>query len=394
MALQLLKRNYVMQGYEQPKILKLPQGEERWAPRRLPVDVGDVMMNVRMTNGKNRFIQEHVSKYAQGLNPYGEYGYPYKVNKNFRPPILDPKFYEPLSRMPVKFDAVTAGPIVKDLYGKKIQINKVAPKATMDKICPDAGSNPSLPIQVPTNEQSREKELFLKQPKPTIPYHPSMPVYTRHPGTGVPKSEINPSFVVRPNMGIHFPYHVSDQSRDVRNMRTPTHVATASSLKIPGTTIDNEYLRQGPDLTPKIQTAAWYNPSYFLTKNSGYDISNVDTEKCIQDNLNVSGRTNTSWVNQEAERGVTKLEDPIHAGSFEGKAYMSQIDQHPEFQRIQSGIPTQRENFSERFVTEYSPNVFNNNQAEHAMNSRAIRDNLPRAHGELQDTRVDRTYLG
>ena len=42
-----------MQGYEAPKILKLPQGETRWAPRRLPVDVGDVMMNMRMDDGKN-----------------------------------------------------------------------------------------------------------------------------------------------------------------------------------------------------------------------------------------------------------------------------------------------------------------------------------------------------
>src|SRR3972149_8898728 len=123
MALQLLKRNYTMQGREAPKILKWPQGEMRWAPRRLPVDIGDVYMNIRMDDSKNRYIGEHVSKYAQGLNPYGEWGYPYKINKNnIRPPIIDPKYYEALSRMPVKFDSVSAGPIVKDLYGKRMAI--------------------------------------------------------------------------------------------------------------------------------------------------------------------------------------------------------------------------------------------------------------------------------
>lgn len=396
MALQLLKRNYVMEGYERPKILKLPQGEMRWSPTAPKVDVGDVMMNIRLNNGKNRFIQEHVSKYSQGLNPYGEWGQPYKINKNnIRPPIVDPKFYEPLSRMPVKFDSITAGPIVKDLYGKKIAIGEAfSKKLITQRVCPDAGTNASLSIE-PTNTQSRAKDLYLKQPRATIPYHPSIPVHNAVLGTGVPSVELDPAFIVRPNMGIHAPYNISDQSRDVRNMRTPTHIAMNPNLQIPGATLDNNYLRQGPDLTPKIQTAAWYNPSYNLTENSGFGISNMPDQKCLQSALHVAGQTNLSGLTEEAERGVTKLNDIIHPGSFEGKAYRSQIDDHPTFTRIPSmKTESHRENFTDRFQTSYDGSTSMNQHYNNAMNSRAIKTNLPKAHGELQETRTDRSYLG
>jgi hypothetical protein len=351
MALQLLKRNYVMDGYEQPRILKLPQGEYRESPRRLPVDIGDVMMNIRMDDSKNKYIGEHISKYAQGLNPYGEWGSPYKINKNnIRPPIIDPKFYASLSRMPVKFDSVTAGPIVKQLYQKKVEISKIAPKNIVDKVCPEYKSRP---VSNPkTNMQLGAIELHLKQPRASIPYHPSMPV---HLNTGVPEIELDPKIMIRPNMGIHAPFMVSDQSRDVFNMRTPMHVAVKPGYKDPYTFIQatpenvsgiNESLQHvaagtgfnpgytlepeinttlplqpgiqtaaqtniivpAPvvtnvntdtlDLTPKVRTSAWYNPNYFLTDLSGYSIGSVD-KSCVEDKVQTSAGNNPSyrWTN-------------------------------------------------------------------------------------------------
>lgn len=389
MALQLLNRPYAgLGGYECPKILKLPGNENRQTPAGPKIDVGDVMMRIRMDNGKNRFIQEHVSKYAQGLNPYGEFGEVYKI-KVFRPPIIPPEQYEALSRRKVLSSDVTSGPIVSALYKKKTEINKISPKLIIDKVCPDTGTNPSLPIHTP--KQCNYKDLQLKQPRASIPYHPSIPVYT-NPQTGsIPTSEIKPGLFIRPNMGIHFPYNISDQSRDVLNMRTPSHIASASNLKIPGTTLDNEWMRQYPDLTPKVQTAAWYNPSYYLMPNSGYGISNVDTQKCIQDNVHVAGQTNVSWINQEAERGVTKLDDPLHAGSFEPKAYKTEIDPHPVYRNIRENL--QVSDYNSRFVNETFDSNLNNNSYENAMRSRAIKDNLPKMHGELQEPRVDRTFL-
>lgn len=452
MALQLLKRNYTMQGYEAPKILKLPQGETRWAPRRLPVDVGDVMMNIRMDDSKNRYIGENISKYAQGNNPYGEFGYPYKVNKNnIRPPIIDPKFYQPLSRMPVKFDAVTAGPIVKDLYGKRVEIAKVAPQTIIDKVCPDAPARASAKGDNYTDNTYHEGsiDLHLKQPHASIPYHPSMPV---HQNTGVPDIELQGKMIVRPQMGIHGPFMVSDQSRDVNNMRTPMHVAVKPGYKDPYTFIQatpeevmgiNDNLqhvaagsgydpiykrdgdintdiqldpgvqvaaqsniadptptvtnltRDGYDFTPKVQTSAWYNPSYYLnTDLNGYNIGNVD-ETCLDTKVqtSASARPTMSLIDmterqlaeridpliheqtihtamkapsnykmvehgghdvpistrqaihaarttnissrllQEGDLGEVHLPDAIHAGSFEGKAMVPSIQEHQTYNR-------------------------------------------------------------
>jgi hypothetical protein len=387
MALQLLKRNYTMQGYERPKILKLPQGEMRWAPRRLPVDVGDVMMNIRMDDSKNKYIGEHVSKYAQGNNPYGQWGYPYKVNKNnIRPPIVDPKYYEPLSRMPVKFDAITAGPIVKDLYGKRVEIAKVAPQTIIDKVCPDARPRPSAKGDSYTDRSYSEGsiDLHLKQPRASIPYHPSMPI---HMNTGVPDIELDAKIVARPNMGIHFPFHVSDQSRDINNMRTPMHVAVKPGYKdpytfiptndpeielepgvqtaaqtnvnIPVPTVSN-LNRDTVDLTPKVQTSAWYNPSYYLTDlgpSINGDITCIESDPIhtsmkapsnyrmvdhgghdvpisTRTALHTSRQTNVnSRLLRNGEIGSVALPDSINAGAFEAKASVPTVQQHQEYGR-------------------------------------------------------------
>lgn len=358
MALQLLKRNYTMQGYEAPKILKLPQGEVRWAPRRLPIDIGDIMMNIRMDDDKNRYIGEHVSKYAQGLNPYGEWNYPYKVNKNnIRPPIIDPKFYEPLSRMPVKFDAVTAGPIVKDLYGKRVEVAKVAPHTIIDKICPDIGPRPMAKSKKYNDERYREGSiaLHLKQPRTSIPYVPSMPTHAQ---TGVPSIELDGKMIVRPQMGIHFPFHVSDQSRDIGNMRTPMHVAVKPGYKVPGTyvteindielepgmqvaaqsnllaptpTVSN-LTRDGYDLTPKVQTSAWLNPSYY-SEDTNHRIGAPD--RCIDEtkiNIAAQAKPNYRLVDNNAasEQVDSYLTTPINVGANAPSNYKLVESQGPD----------------------------------------------------------------
>ena len=374
----------------------------RWAPRRLPVDVGDVMMNIRMDDSKNKYIGEHVSKYSQGINPYGEWGYPYKVNKNnIRPPIIDPKFYEPLSRMPVKFDSVTAGPIVKDLYGKRVEIAKVAPKTIIDKVCPDVAPRPSSTRNTEDTYREGAINLHVKQPRSSIPYHPSMPVHVH---TGVPQVELDPKINIRPQMGIHFPFHVSDQSRDVNNMRTPQHVAVKPGYKAPYTFVQSvpdtvtdvnpdapftqtaaqsnviapvptvsNLTREGPDLTPKVQTSAWYNPNYYLTDLSGYSIGDRD-QICLDPKiqtaakapanyrmidhsghdvpittkqaLNTSRQTNvSSRLLQDGEIGEAHLPDSLHLGDFQGKATVPTIQEHSEFTRARQGRGNQQFHF-------------------------------------------------
>lgn len=413
-----------MDGYEKPKILKLPQGEMRMAPRRLPVDVGDIMMNMRMDDSKNKYIGENISKYAQGNNPYGQWGQPYKINKNnIRPPIIDPKFYEPLSRMPVKFDSITAGPIVKDLYGKRVDINKVAPKTIIDKICPEVG--PSINMNRQNLHDNTYKEgdinLHLKKPHASIPYKPSMPLEIN---TGVPAMELDPTMIIRANAGIHFPYHISDQSRDVNNMRTPMHVAVKPGYKDPYTLIGaqtpeelsgiNDYVqnigansgfasnfkedtninrnieldsslntsattniiaptptvsnltRDGYDLTPKIKTSAWYNPSYNLLSGSGHSIGNTDKiciedkiltgvqskpslhiinqtesqfneeEKYISDKIKTIGQTNISSISKNGKLGQVKLNEILNYGEFNGKSNIPSIQPHSVYNKTKT----------------------------------------------------------
>jgi hypothetical protein len=503
MALQLLKRNYTLNGYEAPRILKLPQGEERWAPRRLPVDIGDIMMNIRMNDDKNKYIGEHISKYAQGLNPYGEWGYPYKVNKNnIRPPIIDPKYYEALSRMPVKFESVTAGPIVKNLYQKRDEISKIAPNTIIDRICPEASSKPSYRKDDVTNKNTYHEgniNLHLKQPHSSLPYHPSMPV---HLNTGVPDIELDGKIITRPQMGIHFPFHVSDQSRDIYNMRTPMHVALRPGYKDPYTTIqitpedisginadlqnvaagsgfqpsytfepdiNNNITLDNPlqtsvnsgyqstyklepqintniplepgiqtaaqtniiapiptadnlnheayDLTPKVQTSAWYNPSFYLTDLSGYSIGNTD-QTCITDDkpktsaqatasykMNLFGNADvpittrnalhaarTTNVNsrllQQGKLGKVQLRDIIQPGEFKPKAVVPTIQEHQSYNRTRETRP-QEYHFIQNMSNYGQPsNEINQSIQNQLKNRTGIRNKL-----NVQQARVDRTGL-
>jgi hypothetical protein len=445
MALQLLKRNYTMGGPEIPRILKLPQGEVRWSPRRLPVDVGDVMMSIRMDSGKNKYIQENISKYAQGINPYGEFGYPYKINKNnIRPPIIDPKFYQALSRMPVKFDTVTSGPIVSELYKKSAAIEKVAPRTIIDRVCPEANTTLSTTRSDNTTDKTFHEgaiALHLKQPRPSIPYWPTMP-YLGQPG--VPEIELDAKIIARPNMGIHAPFTHSDQSRDILNMRTPQHVAVSPGYKDPYTsvfvnpqdvtgihenltnfstqtnmaapipTFDN-LTRDGYDFAPKVQTSAWYNPSYYLTELSGYSIGNVP-ENCLSDKvqssaaapvsyrlinngqndtpihtqtpLNVATRANLNSYLQEGELGRPELRDSLnYGGHFEGKAYIPTIDEHQTYNRAREQLPQQYRFIENRGQYGDALSRPTESNTEHFSRS-GIRDRL-----KLQTPRVDKTGI-
>lgn len=332
MALQLLKRNFTMQGcgYERPKILKLPQGEMRWAPKRVPVDVGDVMMNIRMDSGKNKFIAEHVSKYAQGNNPYGQWGNPYKVNKNFRPPVYDPRLDQPISRMPVKFDIITAGPIVKDLYQKQQYIDAISPKTIIDTTCQtSASSNPSCKLQdVPPPVCKLIKDV-LNQPQASIGYHPSIPVFNQ---TFNASYELDPKIFTRAQAGIHAPYNISDQSRDIHNMRTPTHVAYKPTIK--GTTIDNEWIRQGPDLTPSLKTPVWFNPRNYLSGDIGWGIENTSKE-FTKDCINVAGQTNISGLQQDGEKGeFNMIYNNLQKGGYFNGATIPTVQMHQDYLNV------------------------------------------------------------
>ena len=446
MALQLLKRNYTMQGMEIPRILKLPQGEMRWSPRRLPVDIGDVLMQVRMEGGENKYIAEHVSKYAQGLNPYGEYGYPYKVNKNnIRPPIIDPKFYAALSRMPVKFDRVTSGPIVSELYKKSAAIEKVAPRTIIDRVCPEVESKVSSSSRSinnnPNSFQEGEIMLHLKQPRPSIPYWPSMP-YLGQPS--VPEIELDPKIIARPNMGIHAPFPHSDQSRNILNMRTPQHVAVAPGYKDPYTsvyvqpetitgveedpnntsvqsnlvapipTFDN-LTRDGYDFAPKVQTSAWYNPSYYLTELSGYSIGNIP-QNCLNDDpihtnataqpgyrminngqkdvpintkegLQVSQMSNVNSFKQYGQVGIGQLHDTVPRGQFDAKATVPVIEEHQTFNRIRQSTP-QQYHFVEN-MGQYGDPLLRQGNGNVGQSRAGIRERL-----QLQKPKVDLTWIG
>lgn len=404
MALQLLKRNYTMQGYEAPKILKLPQGEYRETPRRLPVDIGDVMMKMRMNDGENKYIGEHISKYAQGINPYGEFGQPYKINKNnIRPPIIDPKFYEPLSRMPVKFDSITAGPIVKNLYNKKIEIDKIAPRTIMDKVCPSVKPTFKIKGKNYTDNIEDSIKLHLRQPRTSIPYHPSMPI---HKNTGVPEIELSGKMMVRPQMGIHFPYHVSDQSRDYKNMRTPMHVASKPGGRADYLTSLN--IEKDIELTPKVKTSAWYNPNYNLTDLSGYSIqqdkncidnkvktstqapvnykmidhSGYDVPITTRTPLNMSTHTNvSSRLLQEGELGNISLDEPLHYGEFEAKAQIPTIQDHQSYNRVRENRTAEYFYVDNNGITE--PETYIPQQR-----TTGIRNRL-----QIQKPRVERTGL-
>jgi len=385
MALQLLKRNYTMENMEIPRILKLPQGEERQTRATLPIDIGDIYMNVRMDNNKLRFIQDSVSKYAQGENPYGEWGQPYKI-KTFRPPIIDPKYYEPLSRMPVKFDNVGSGPIVSDLYKKQVEIGKIAPKSIIDRVCAETDTAPSAPHS--RQYQPGLIELTSKLPRASIPYWPSMPVYN----TVIPEQELDGKIFTRANAGIHAPFVHSDQSRDINNMRTPTHVAFKPGYKTPSQfvtinpeqvpainnsrmhtsintpiapapTVDN-LTRVPVELDPKVRTSAWYNPSYY-TGHVGYSQigeTNCATNKVktsaapnpnwkmidqpeiqppkVRENMHVSRQSNVSWLDKNGELGQVTLDPAMNLGSWDSShGDIPSIQEHQTFNRAKQTIP-------------------------------------------------------
>lgn len=236
MALQLLKRNYTMNGYEKPKILKMPEGEMRWAPRRVAVDVGDVMLNVRLDEGKNKFVNEHVEKYARGINPYGEFGYPYKVNKSFRPPIVDPKLLEPLSRMPVKFDSISRGPIVKELYQQQIEIGKTYPKhTTINRVCSSARSNPAV---FSKSDMNLNTEYDL-QPRLRVSTTTNLSLPSEY-ATEVPELNLDPKIRYSAVANMYSPFVMLDVPNEMFDKKI-----IADRVKSSGTTNLSSLLRNG-----------------------------------------------------------------------------------------------------------------------------------------------------
>jgi hypothetical protein len=383
MALQLLKRPFTMagSGYDQPKILK--NGPEmRWTPDRVRVDEGDIVMNMRMDNSKTRFVGESIRKYASGLNPYGESSHPYKVNKQFRPPIYDPKLDQAISRMPQKFTPVTIGPIVSDLYKKQVEIAKISPKTTIDKVCPDAMTNPYDATKC-TRTDIRDLN-FKPKIKSAVQAMPSLFIQTPQEYN----MELDPKISTSTNSGIHAPWLQSDWSRDVQNMRTPTHVAIKTSVQ------DLNHLepvdRSMPDLTPKTKTAAWNNPTYFFVDTPGdtqwvdakvvankiqvasssnpqTTLVDIDSDRStgtedfianrvktsaqssssyrlithqghdvpirLQNRIHTSQSTNPNYHMETGDRSSVDLETPIHAGSYDPRANIPTIQDHPVYTR-------------------------------------------------------------
>jgi len=260
MALQLLKRPYTMDGSGPyyPKVLRLAGSEARSSMRSPMVEADQIYAQMRMNPSQQGDLAQHISKYAKGYNPYGNHGVgsPYKINKSFRPPIIDPKYYEPLSRMPVKFqsDKVSAGPIVSDLYKKQVTIVKAAPRMTIDRVAPDAKGTAT---RAASSRQDNPNLILSMKPKTSVQAVPSMPIHV----AADQYLQLDPKISTSVNAGIHSPFIVSDFSRDVTNLRTPQHVAIKSNVQDiyqPG--IPENQL---PNLTPKASTAAWNNPNYF-----------------------------------------------------------------------------------------------------------------------------------
>lgn len=91
-----------------PTILKAPP-QSRPARPRLPVDVGQVQLEIRNDPGKLKWVEQARLKFERNRNPYGQYGQPYKIGEKFvssYDPIADVGFS--LSRIPVKFRRVRA----------------------------------------------------------------------------------------------------------------------------------------------------------------------------------------------------------------------------------------------------------------------------------------------
>ena len=94
-----------------PTILKAPP-QSRPARPRMPVDAGQVQLEIRNDPQKLKWVEQARLKFEKNRNPYGQYGQPYKIGDQFRDkydPVADVGYG--LSRMPVKFRRVRAPPI-------------------------------------------------------------------------------------------------------------------------------------------------------------------------------------------------------------------------------------------------------------------------------------------
>ncbi len=94
-----------------PTILKAPP-QARPARPRMPVDAGQVQLEIRSDPQKLKWVEQARLKFEKNRNPYGQYGQPYKIGDQFRDkydPIADVGYG--LSRVPVKFRRVRAPPI-------------------------------------------------------------------------------------------------------------------------------------------------------------------------------------------------------------------------------------------------------------------------------------------
>lgn len=331
MALQLLKRPYTMQGSgpDFPRILRNGGSESRSSLRNPMVEISDVMTRLRLdpTSAHANIIKESVSKYEKGRNPAGETSYRYVVNKSFRPPIIDPKYYESLSRMPVKMSSITAGPIVSDLYKKQVTVVAVAPKMTIDRVAPKANGTAT---RAASSRQDNPNLILSMKPKTSVQAVPSMPIHIQQDVS----MQLDPKISTSVNSGIHNPNVHSDFSRDVTNMRTPQHIAIKSNVQDiyqPGVPEN-----QLPNLTPKVSTAGWNNPNYFYVDGDLCDSVGA-TPIHLSNRVKTSAAANPNYQLVDAPKST-----PINPETFLANKVRTAASAKPTYQLVDAAPVLER----------------------------------------------------
>ncbi len=94
--------------------------------------------------------------------------------------------------------------------------------------------------------------------------------------------------------------------------------------------------RDEMDLTPKIKTSAWYNPSYNYADISGTGVTSI-SDCHTTDKLNTSATTNISWLNADSERGNFYRDyKNVNYGNYNNSGYIPTVQAHQTFNRTKN----------------------------------------------------------
>lgn len=312
-------------GFSLPNITHYRKFDKARDPGRFTKPLHRVDATLVVDKVRNDFpdrFEDHVTVYGTGRNPFGEFGYPYKVNKQFVPPLLTLEDTEPLNRQRRERTCLQTNaqvPFQKYIDVSRTLDKKNRPAATVGPtvVKPmEFGDYQNAQNDMKVMETPKIQQKVLMAPRPEGPYEVLWE-------GELPKLETNVCHT-SVHTGVHSSYRADIETQgDCKMIDIP--LKTALNLKQVGPTAITGEMRQqfgqdakfGSTVHSAVNTQA-NGPYSFEGPRRDPELVRIQNRTSLN-----TKQTNTSY--QQQSNLYTELPDSLHLGSYENKGYIPKV---------------------------------------------------------------------